>query len=70
MYLGSFSINLAIGGDKMTEPTYYQAYAKGQFITVVSTGGSVKHEEYDASVNWVEDHFTEEANTWPTGVEQ
>lgn len=54
----------------MQELTYYQAYAKGQFITIVSNGGSVKHEEYDASVNWIEDHFTEEANNWASGVEQ
>lgn len=54
----------------MTEPSYYQAYVNGQFVITVSTGGSVKHDEYDASVNWVEDHFTEEANTWPSGTEQ
>jgi hypothetical protein len=52
------------------DPTYYQAYVNGQFVTTVSTGGSVKHEEFDASVNWAEDYFEEEANVWSTGVEQ
>jgi hypothetical protein len=54
----------------MTDPTYYQAYVKNQFVTVVSTGGSVKHEEYDSSVNWIEDHFEEEVSSWPARVEQ